>query len=478
MGIGALLWGYDAQIGGATLSVPAFRRDFGYTDATHGYVLPANWQSAFNSVSSIGGLFGGLSVGWLAERIGRKGSVLVACTISIIAVFIQYFTPAHANGMLLAGKLINGVALGIYVSTASGYCSEISPLALRGITTGSISLWITIGQFISNCVIEGLGQRDDHYAYRIPFALQWIFPAMLLAGMFWAPESPWYLVRKNKLDRALNTLAKLGDPAHAPLRLQQIQETIEYEDRMAASTTYMDCFRGANLKRSTIAMMCFICQQLVGVIFILGYSNYFFQLAGFDVGKSFQLGVGVAAIGIVGNLASLASINIVGRRLGFITGMCILTVANLIVGFCSLSNSDAANWAQAAFTIIYNFFYQCTIGPIGYVIFAEVGSAKLRSKTVGLGIACNSVAGMVFNIVIPYLVNPDEANLKGKVGFVFGGLGAIATVYAFFCTPETKGRTTDQLDALFENHIPVRKFAKTDTEQLRASETAQAEGKA
>jgi hypothetical protein len=69
MCIGALLWGYDAQIGGATLSVPSFRRDFGYTFEGQ-YVLPARWQSAFNSVSSIGGMFGGLTLGWLADKLG------------------------------------------------------------------------------------------------------------------------------------------------------------------------------------------------------------------------------------------------------------------------------------------------------------------------------------------------------------------------------------------------------------------------
>ena len=67
--IGALLWGYDAQVGGGVLSIPSFRRDFGYIFQGEP-VLQAKWQSAFNSVSSVGGLFGGLSVGWLADRLG------------------------------------------------------------------------------------------------------------------------------------------------------------------------------------------------------------------------------------------------------------------------------------------------------------------------------------------------------------------------------------------------------------------------
>ena len=474
MGIGALLWGYDAQIGGATVSVPSFRRDFGYTDAVHGYVLPAKWQSAFNAMSCVGGLIGGLAVGWIADRVGRKGAVTIACFISIGGVFIQFFTPPHANIGMIFGKLVNGAALGIYVATASSYCAEISPLALRGITTGSVNLWICLGQLMSNCVIEALGQRTDRNAYRIPFAIQWAFPVVLLAGLWWAPESPWHLVRKGKLDKALATLQRLGDPEHAELRLQQIADTIELEDRMAASTTYLDCFRASNFKRSTISMMTFICQQFVGVAFVLGYSSYFFQLAGFALDRAFQLGVGVTAIGIAGNLVALCTINIVGRRMGFVSGMAILTVINLIIGFCSLGHNQSARWAQAAFTLVYNFFYQVTIGPIGYVIFAEVGSAKLRSKTVGLGIVSNNITGLIFMIVIPYMVNPDEGNLQGKCGFVFGGLGAIGLIYSYFCIPETKGRTTDELDELFEHRIDMRHFSKTDLEEVRSRTQVQA----
>ena len=478
MGLGALLWGYDAQVSGATISVPSFRRDFGYIDSKGDAVLPANWQSAFNAVSAVGGLFGGLAVGWIAERIGPKGTVLVACCISTIAVFLQFFTPAHVNAMMLVSKLINGFALGMYVATASGYCSEISPLALRGITTGSINLFICLGQLVCNIVIMAVGQRSDKYGYRIPFAVQWAFPLILAGGMWWAPESPWYLVRKNKMDRALTTLQGLGDPAHAELRLQQISDTIEYEDRLAASATYLDCFRGTNTKRSVISMMVFVCQQLVGVSFILGYSGYFFQLAGFDVSDALKLGVGVPAIGMIGNIIALVTINRVGRRTGFVYGMACCAVINLIVGFCSLSSTRSAQWAQAAFTIVYNFFYQVTIGPIGYIIFAEVGSAKLRSKTVGLGIVSNSIIGLIFSIVIPYMVNPDEGNLQGKCGFVFGGLGVFGFIYSFFCMPETKGRTTDELDQLFENRIAVRKFENVDMDELRAKEIAHANAQA
>ncbi|GBE88356.1 General alpha-glucoside permease [Sparassis crispa] len=470
MCMGALLWGYDSQVGGGLLSVPSFRRDFGY-EADGGWVLAARWQSAFNSISSIGGMFGGLSLGYISDKFGRRGAVVLCCLVSITGIFIQFFTPPHKNGMLLAGKLINGYALGMYVSGASAYSAEVSPLALRGITTASVNLWIDLGQFMSNGVIEGTGNFSSAYAYRLPFALQWIFPAILLAGLPFAPESPWWLVRKGRVEDARKVIIRLaGDSTDIDLQLHQICETIELEETYAANSTYMDCFRGVNLRRTVIASMVFVLQQAAGVVFVLGFSTYFFELAGFADSKAFQLGVGVTALGVVGNLLTFYTVNRYGRRFIFNWTMLACTVVLFLIGFLSIPTSQGAKWAMSIFTLVYNFIYQTGIGPLGYVIFAEVSSAKLRSKTIGLGILTNSMCGMVANIVIPYLVNPDEANLGGKVGFIFGGLAAFGTIWAWFYIPETKGLTVDQIDTLFERGISPRHFQSINLEEEEVPE--------
>ncbi|KIK40403.1 hypothetical protein CY34DRAFT_24850 [Suillus luteus UH-Slu-Lm8-n1] len=455
--MGALLWGYDSQVGGGLLSVPSFRRDFGSL-IDQQYVLAASWQSAFNSVSSIGGMAGAFSLGYISELFGRRGAVAVACLVSIVGILLQFLTPAHNNGMLLAGKLINGLSLGMFVSSAGSYCAEVSPLALRGITTASVNLWIDCN--MSNGVIRGTGNRTDAYAYRLPFALQWIFPVALLVGLPFAPESPWWLVREGRIDDARKVITRLGGPTiDAGMQLQQIQDTIELEDSYAASARYIDCFRGVNFRRTVVATMVFVLQQGAGVVFVLGFSTYFFELAGFANTNAFNLGIGVTAIGIVGNLLTFYTVNRFGRRSVFFWGMLTCTTVLLLIGFISISHSQNARWTVAAFTIVYNFIYQTSIGPLGYVIFAEVSSAKLRSKTVALGIWVNSLFGMVVNIVVPYLVNPDQANLGGYVGFIFGGLAFTGTIWTWYFIPETKDRTVDELDVLFEQHVPARQFA-------------------
>jgi len=171
-----------------------------------------------------------------------------------------------------------------------------------------------------------------------------------MCGLPFAPESPWWLVRRGRIEDARSVIVRLsGSTIDADLHVQQIKETIELEERHAANTSYLDTVRGANRRRTNIALMVFVLQQVAGVVFVLGFSSYFFQLAGFDTSNSFRLGVGVTGIGIIGNLVALFTVNAFGRRALFFWGMIGCAVVNFLVGFYSHSGNQAGNWSSAAF---------------------------------------------------------------------------------------------------------------------------------
>jgi SP family general alpha glucoside:H+ symporter-like MFS transporter len=117
------------------VAIPAFRNDMG-TLVGGNQVVPASWQSAWNGFTRLMQLFGGLSGGWLADRIGRKGAVACAAVLSTAMIFVQFFLQPQAFVQLLMGRGINGYAIGIFVSMSSTYTSEISPMPIRGLTTG------------------------------------------------------------------------------------------------------------------------------------------------------------------------------------------------------------------------------------------------------------------------------------------------------------------------------------------------------
>ncbi|KAL3426963.1 maltose permease [Phlyctema vagabunda] len=460
--ISAIGWGFDAQVNGAMISVPSFRRDFGYT-LDGEYILPADWQSAFNIVSSVGQFFSGFGIGWLADRIGRRGALGAGVIVCCGAILGQIFSTTRAA--FLVSKLILGVGLGAYLTIGPLYCSEASPVNLRGITTAGINLGIVVGQLLSNAAVKAFGERMDRWAYRAPFALQLVFVVFLAAGLPFAPESPWYLVRRGQLEHAKRDYARLylNEP-DVEGKIAYIQHTVEME-QLEDNGAWIDCFRGTNLLRTLISTGAFACQHLVGIIFVLGFSTYFFQLAGVAVSDSFNLGVGVTACGVLGNFLSWFMVNSYGRRKVFVQGMAALTTLLLLIGIMDVIPTGGAKWAQSSFTVIYAFVYFMTIGAMAFVLLGEVSSPKLRAKTTGLCTMTQSIFGIGMNFAVPYMVNPDAGNLKGKVGFVFGGLGAITTVASFFYIPELKGKTFAEIDDLFAAKVPPRKMGDYKLEQ-------------
>jgi MFS family permease len=422
----------------------------------------------------VGQFFGGFFCSWLADRFGRRSALLCGLIVATGGIFGEVF--AKTNVEFLIGKLILGIGLGFYLTVGPLYCSEISPVVLRGISTAGVNFAIVIGQLLSNAAIKGFGGRSDSWAYRGPFSLQFIFVGRLLgvrfkkekphlitdigtlvAGLPFAPESPWYYVRKNRLDDARDALQSLyGPDVNVGPKLAIIVKTVDEDMELTRTAKWVHCFQGTNLIRTMISMGVFACQHFTGIVFVLGFSTYFFELAGLSDSNAFSLGVGVTSCGVVGNLISWTVVNNFGRRKTFITGMVAMTIVLFLIGIMDVIPTSAAKWVQASLTVLYALFYQMSIGAIAFAVLGEASSASLRAKTIGLATATQSVFGTVMNVVVPYLVNPDKANLKGKVGFIFGSLSAIATIWSFFYVPELKGRTFDEIDYLFQSKVNPR----------------------
>ncbi|KAI5244645.1 hypothetical protein E4T43_03608 [Aureobasidium subglaciale] len=324
------------------ISVPAFRRDFGYLFEVEA-VLPATWKTAFNVISTPGQLLGGFLCSYLANSFGRKISLsagIILCTGGIIG---QLFAATRIA--FLCSKLVLGFGLGFLLTIGPLCTSEVAPIVLRGIATAGVNLGIAIGQLLSNAAVAGFGERDDHWAYRGPFALQLLFAAFLLVLLPFAPESPWWLIKNGKHGQAKKDLQKLyGAEVDIDNKLAALQSTVANETR-DGEVNSLDCFEGTNRIRSLISMGVFACQHPVGIIFVLGYSTYFFQLAGLDDSNSFGLGVGVTACGVTDNFVSWFVINNVGRRKLFVGGMIALIAMLLLIGIMDVIPTGGAKWA-------------------------------------------------------------------------------------------------------------------------------------
>jgi len=238
----------------------------------------------------VGQVVGALVAGYPMDLFGRKRTFAACVVMTGALIFIQFF--ARSLSVLLVGELLGGLVLGCYVVIAPAYASEVCPMAIRGHLTSYVNLCFVMGQLLGNGVTAGTSQLDSHWAYSIPFALQWFWVAVIIPGSFWVPESPWWLVRRGRMEEAENALRRLASPrVNVAATLAVIVETDRLELELEMGSTYWDCFRGENLRRTEISVGVY-CTQVLSGIYLINYGTYFFHLAGLPTQKAFYMGIG------------------------------------------------------------------------------------------------------------------------------------------------------------------------------------------
>lgn len=336
---------------------------------------------------------------------------------------------------------------------------------MRGYLTVYVNLCWAIGQLIAAGVLRGFAENTTQWAYRIPFGIQWAWPIPLFAILWFAPESPWWLVRKGRKQEALVSIQRLSSTRataspESTLALIEHTNLIESEDLAnQRSASYLDCFRGIDLRRTEIACMAFAAQIWCGSP-LGGTPVYFFVQAGLSSSNAFSFNVGGLGIAALGTILSWGLLTRFGRRTLYLWGLGTLSLCLFIVGIMSaVSNAPASSFAQAGMIIVWLAIYYLTVGPICYAIISEVSAVRLRNQTICLARMTYYVFQVTGNIIHPYMVNPTEANWKGKAGFFWGSTCALFFIWAFFRLPESKDRSFEEMDILFKERIGARKFS-------------------
>ena len=356
--LGIIMTAFDPQLLGQLYATPQFQRDFGYKFEGK-WIIPAKWQTGLSMGSPLGQVIGAFFASYPMEWFGRKKTFGACVILTASFIFIQFF--ARSLPVLLAGELLGGLVLGTYAVIAPAYASEVCPIALRGILTSYVNLCFVTGQLIANGIIAGTQKLNTHWAYSGPFAAQWVWPLIILIGLPFAPESPWWLVRKGRDDAAEKALRRLAS-SHVDVKptLAVIIETDKLEQELEAGTTYWDCFKPINRRRTEIAVGVYSIQVISG-IYLVGYATYFFTLAGLPTDQAFNMGVGFLAVGWVGTIFSWVLLLYFGRRIIYNIGLSILILLLFIIAFLDIvpnyENRPALSWAQSSLMLIWNFCY-------------------------------------------------------------------------------------------------------------------------
>ncbi|KAJ9104043.1 hypothetical protein QFC19_004177 [Naganishia cerealis] len=449
---------------------PQFNKRFGVLGPDGTYQVPARWQSGLSNAANCGEILGLALNGLITERLGYKKVVLGS--LLLLACLVAVSVTATRVEQLLVYYLIAGIPWGIFQTLTITYASEVMPVALRQYLTTYVNFCWGLGQVIGVGVVKSQLGRTDNLAWQLPYYLQLMWPPILGGLIFFAPESPWWLVRHGKYEEAKKSLYRLTDPKQrddfdADQSIAMMKHTIEMETQITAGASYLDCFRGSNLRRTEITCMVWAIQNLSGNSFT-GYSTYFFQQAGLSTESSFSFALGQYGINMLGVFGAwfLMSRGI-GRRSLYFYGLCGLFVMLLAIGFLSLAPASAATstaYATGGLMLGWACIYQCTVGTVAYSLVGEIPSRRLLIKSVALGRNAYNIVGIACSVLTPYMVNPTAWNWSKKTAFFWAGACFLCIIYTYFRIPEPRGRSFAELDYLFENRISARKFASTEVD--------------
>lgn len=461
---------FESQAGGIVIAITAFRRDFGYQAADGSYVIAAKWISCFSGVPLAAQIVGQWTGSWLADRWGKRWVIFGALVVSCGFVGIEF--ASKTVQIFLLGKTLNGFCLGIVQALCVSYVADIAPLPMRGGATNLCNVSFSIGPLI--CFVINYSQSNNlsRWAYRSIFAAQWGFAVVSLGILLVLPESPAFFVLKDHPEKAHKAYMRiLGDPLEATQQCAVLQDTVKEAEKLSSNSSYIDCFKGTNLKRTIACCMPFIYCPFSGVYFTASYTSYWFQLAGYTESMSFKLTIAAQVCSILGCLAASIVSGKFPRRSNLIYGTTAILIIDLLIGTTGINRTNqSVVKTTVAFMILYGGIYNFGLGSVCYTIATENPTAALRTKTVGIALSSSGMSGMVWSFVIPYLFLEANANLQAKTMLVFFGFSVLFLIYFFFFIPETQGRTMHEIDELYATGVPLRKFHKTQTESSKINE--------
>ncbi|XP_051800347.1 solute carrier family 2, facilitated glucose transporter member 2 isoform X2 [Acanthochromis polyacanthus] len=420
------------------------------------------------AIFSIGGMISSFLVGYVGDLRGRVKGMLMINVLAIAAGLLMGLCRMwKPHIMVIAGRAVMGFYCGISSGLVPMYIGEIAPKAYRGALGTIHQLGCVIGILVSQIVgLDFVLGNDDKWHLLLGLSGA---PAILQSLLLlMCPESPRYLyILLGKDQEARTSLLRLKgayDPTEDLEEMRREKEEADKEQRLSIISLIVSSVYRRQL---FVALMMHLSQQFSGINAIFYYSTDIFSRAG--VSQPVYATIGVGVINTVFTLVSVALVDKAGRRslcMAGLGGMCCCAIA-MTVGLKLQNDFSWMSYVSMAAIFLFVSFFEIGPGPIPWFIVAELFSQGPRPAAIALAGCCNWTSNFIIGMTFPYI----QAWMESYVFILFAVLLLGFTVFTYLRVPETKGKTFEEIAAIFQKERKVHKDS-IELQHLRSSSDA------
>lgn len=409
------------------------------------------------AIYTLGCLLGSLAIAPVGNFLGRRKSLLLAAAVASVGIILQ--ASSYSLGQLIAGRIICGVGNGGVNAVVPVWQSEVTRPKSRGKSVVVVGVFITSGIALAAWVNVGLSHVDhQEVAWRVPLALPLLFTAMLLAFPMGFPESPRWLLTKDRVEEARAAMMDLNDPDHASstaidTEINMILEAMKHDNANQSTRGYIDFFKGGSDRlfyRLFLAVAINFCAQMTGANVISYYGKTIFKESlGMPASEAALLNAGVLTWKIVAATSAFLAVDRIGRKPLFIVacGGMGLSMAGLAASVWAIDNkgSFGASVVAVFFLFLYMAFFPLGFVGANFLYAAEIAPQDLRIHLAAVG----SATHWLFNFAIAEITPIAFVTIAWRYYIVYAVIGIMAVPLIYFAFPETKGLSLDDMGRLF-----------------------------
>ncbi len=462
--LGGLLFGYDTGVINGTQFY--FSKYFELTGALKGFIV---------SSALLGALAGAAFSGLLSKSIGRKNSLIIAAILFTISAWgsgLPSILPESVS-LMVVFRILGGIAIGIASMNAPMYIAEIAPAEKRGNLVTFYQLAIVIGFFVvflaTYFIGNGMSEQENiTEGWRYMFWSELIPASLFLVLLFFVPKSPRWLMLKGKEAEAKNILVRIHGEEIANREIVEIRESIIKDGNGAKASV----FSKSLLPIIIIGTILSVLQQFTGINAVLYYgADIFEQALGFGQEDILAQQILLATVNLLFTFIAMFTVDKLGRKPLLIIGGFGMLVGFLMMGFTlyfsSYAHLNSAGMPTISATegiisligiLIFIGSFAMSMGPVVWVILSEIFPNRIRSVAMSIAVAGQWLANYFVSQTFPIVVDSDVNKLQIDGGiwnnalpyFLFSGFIVIIILFVWKFIPETKGKTLEDMEKIFE----------------------------